>query len=144
MYSIYKLTDLDTGRVYIGSTKQKLSRRLSIHRHFSKTGKGCTCKDFNWNNVEIEEIELVEVDHFQRERYYIQNTDCVNKNRPARTEEERKEQIKEYDEKHKEQRKEYRKEYRKQKITCECGSIITRGALARHKISTKHQEFLQK
>ena len=133
MYSIYKLTDLDTGRVYIGSTKQGIKKRLSKHKYEVKIGRSlCTCKDFNWQNVEVEELEVVEVDHLQREKYHIQNNDCVNKVRPILSEEEKKEWQKEYD-----------KERHKIKITCECGSIITRGALWNHKRTNKHQKFLE-
>ena len=155
MYSIYKLTDLDTGKVYIGSTKQGLSRRLASHKSLAKNGRSCcTCKDFNWQNVEIEEIELVEVDHFQRERYHIENTDCVNKRSPIISEEERKEYQKEKNKKWRENNKEHEKEHskewyqnnkerRRQKITCECGSIVCRGDLLKHKRTKKHQKFLE-
>ena len=72
---------------------------------------------------------------------------------------------KEYDEDNKEKRKEFyetnkdkilennkeyyeankekMQEYQKEKITCECGSIVCKIILARHKRSVKHQEFLK-
>jgi len=144
MYSIYKITDLDTGRVYIGSTKYGINQRLAKHKYEIKIGKGCSCRDFNWQNVEVEELEVVEVDHLEREKYHIQNNDCVNEQSPIRTEEELKEYSKEWYENNKEHRKEYKKKYRKVKITCECGSIVTQGNLATHRRTNKHQEFLQK
>ena len=65
-----------------------------------------------------------------------------------------KEKRKEYQKINKEKRKEYDKEYRKknraiikekkgEKITCECGSVITKDCLARHKRSKKHQDFIK-
>ena len=132
MYSIYKICDLDTGKLYIGSTKQKINQRLNSHKYKSKKGiSRCSCRDFNWDNVTIEEIELVEIEHLQRERYHINNIECVNKDRPIVTEEERKEKLRECTEKIKEEGKE--------KITCECGCIVTRNCLSRHRKTKKHQ-----
>jgi hypothetical protein len=105
-----------------------------------------------------------------RERYYIElNKDiCVNKNIPTRTkkeyDEDNKEKIKEYYQQNKEKKAEYyqqnkekkieqNKEYRnvnkekraehaKQKITCECGSIITIHHKSSHERTKKHQNFI--
>lgn len=56
---------------------------------------------------------------------------------------------KEYREKNREKSKEYfkkryqaTKEARKVKITCECGSVIGKGSLSKHKISKKHLAFI--
>ena len=66
---------------------------------------------------------------------------------------EHKDKLKQYYIKHKEQITERHKQYylvhkdkilehRKQKVACECGSILRKGDLARHKRSKKHQDFL--
>ena len=58
-----------------------------------------------------------------------------------------KEKIKEYRENNKEKIQEYRKrgrEKEKEKVVCECGSVVSKHHLARHKRTIKHQEFLEK
>jgi len=109
----------------------------------------------------------------KKEGEYIRNNKCLNQVIPDRTKKEwfqdNKEQIKEYREQNKEriaeQIKEWRednkeaiaeyiKEYReknkeelkeksKEKITCECGCIITKTDLARHKKTNKHITLLE-
>ena len=40
-------------------------------------------------------------------------------------------------------KKERREKERKKKITCECGSIITKGSLLKHHKTKKHCEFIE-
>ena len=47
-----------------------------------------------------------------------------------------------YNEKNKEHISEQRKEQRKTKVECECGVIITKQHLERHKKSKKHQNYI--
>ena len=94
-----------------------------------------------------------------RERHYIENFECVNKNVPNRTHKEWREANpeyqKEYCEENKEQIAEYQKEYynkniveilekKKQKYTCECGSTFRIDGLAEHKRTKKHLAYLSK
>ena len=84
MYKIYKIVDNTNGNVYIGITTQKyLSSRLAGHRQ----DKTCMSRDIIKNgDYKIELIE--ETDDKTRERYWIENTDCVNKQIPGRTKKE--------------------------------------------------------
>ena len=41
-------------------------------------------------------------------------------------------------------KKEYNKEWGSQKITCDCGTVVCRGALARHKRRAKHTYWFMK
>ena len=126
MYSIYKITDIDTYRVYIGSTKQKLKSVLLNCKSSSRTSSWCNSyDDFNWNNVEIETIEEVEIEDVpKRKRYHIENNGfCVNKWVYGRSKEEL-------------------KEYNNENIKCECGSVVRRGNLRKHRNQRKHQKFL--
>lgn len=88
-YIIYKITNLDDGRIYIGCTTKKLNTRISTHKSLSKIGKNkCKCKDFNWNNIEAEEVNIPDNIVKKKdtcERYFIENFDCVNYNKPGRT-----------------------------------------------------------
>ena len=104
--NIYKICSPDCpDLVYIGSTKQKLSIRFSNHKGAFKSWKAGKIKNCpmsreifensDIDNVRIELIEVVEDQAFERERYYIDNIDCVNKNKPTRTHKEYREDNKE-------------------------------------------------
>ena len=75
---IYKLT-CETGKVYYGSTSLTLKQRA---------GKGwyhCSCKDFNIVKKEVlEEVETKQ-EALERESYYIENFECVNRNTAKQT-----------------------------------------------------------
>ena len=109
MIKIYKLIDNTNGNVYVGSTKQKyLSSRLGTHRQDYK--KAMNGKRHHLTSSQIikngdYKIQLIEeTDDETRERYWILNTECVNKNIPGRT-------PKEWAEDNKERMTEYYKEY---------------------------------
>ena len=91
---IYKIVCQKTGLIYIGSTtEQRLCKRLAKHVSDFK------CK-YNISSKKIIEngdyyIELIELCNFsckeellKRERFYIENNDCVNKNIPLRSKKE--------------------------------------------------------
>ena len=93
---IYKIYDNTNGNVYYGSTKDTLCRRMSGHRTHYKVwsdGKRKTgCKSFDIiknGDYAYSLVEQVEYEDKlvlqQRERWYIENNECVNKNVPART-----------------------------------------------------------
>jgi len=74
MIKIYCIIDIN-GLRYVGSTKKKLSYRLSNH----KSQKDCSSKLLNLNDCRIillEECE--ECDRKVREQYWIDKIDCVN------------------------------------------------------------------
>ena len=79
--SIYKKICSETGRVYFGSTKNNIKVREN------KGHYNCTCKDFiNPIIVVIEDASnLTKKERLKRERYYIENFSCVNRNIPTRT-----------------------------------------------------------
>jgi Uri superfamily endonuclease len=88
---IYKLVNLDLGLTYYGSTSGGLKKRLSRHKSEAKTNNGkCTSKLlFEKGICKIVLVELYPTDDktilHQRERFYIENNECVNKNVPTRT-----------------------------------------------------------
>jgi len=113
--SIYKIYDNTNGNVYYGSTSERLlGKRLAHHRGHYKdwcNGKGGGCKSFDIIKNGDYDISLVEkvnyeekVELHRRERWYIENNECVNKNIPTRTK-------KEYYDEHKEELCEYGKKY---------------------------------
>ena len=125
---IYKL-DSTNGLVYYGSTTQKyLSMRLGKHKSEAKRNSLKKCSSHllftEWATVTITLVENVEncKDKYElqaRERFYIENNDCVNRQIPNRTQKEYREENKEYLKEwfkenykaNKEQYKENRREY---------------------------------
>ena len=107
---IYKITSLHTDKCYVGSTTLKyLSSRLGGHKQDLKRGKNVSSKYIlEFGNCKIVLLELYPCNSkdelLARERYYIENFDCVNKKIPGRT-------MKEYVEDNKECIKEYKRKY---------------------------------
>jgi hypothetical protein len=106
---IYKLECCITGEVYYGSTQQSLSKRMSEHKTKCKQWKEGKCgfvtsyQIIDRGNYSYSLIETTECEDRkqleQRERFYIENNECINKNVAGRT---LKESQKEYYEANKE------------------------------------------
>ena len=118
---IYCIRNTIDDDIYIGSTIQPLSKRMSVHREAAKSE---TCKHSIFyskvNELGIENfyIELIEnypcesVEQLRkREGYYIREMATLNYQIAGRT---KKEYMKEYAEQRKEVIKEYQKEYKKE------------------------------
>jgi hypothetical protein len=127
---IYKLEGGDL--VYYGSTTEKIYQRIRHHRsqykdylegkrnyqtsyEIIKLGKG------KYTITEVERVNFDErIELLKRERWYIENNECINKNRPSRTSEEwreinkdiLKQKEKEYKEMNKDKIRQREKEYR--------------------------------
>ncbi len=145
---IYFIQCLETGEVYIGSTKQELSARIKGHRNW----KVCSCKEIidrgNYIYDILEEVE--ESQRYIREQYYMDTTDnCINKYK-ARTGLSRKESEKQRYIKNRHKILEHQKQYKllnqdkiKQTYTCECGKTLLVYGKPRHLKSKKHQDYLK-
>ena len=125
---VYQIICLTTGEKYIGSTTQTLNQRIGRHLRQLNYWKN---KNANFitsfpilerDNYKIEILE--ECSNFiEREKYHIQNTVCVNKRIPNRSDkewyednvEEILEKKKEYYQKNKEKLKENARQYRLKK-----------------------------
>jgi len=135
---IYKIVCNITGLIYIGSTSQPLCRRIQDHKYDykdylnKKSYSSCLTsfkilENNNYNIILVEDFPCERKEQLlARERFWIENTKCVNKMVPTRTKKEwredhkeeikqyrenNKEKIKQYLEEHKEKIKEYQKEY---------------------------------
>ena len=166
---IYKLVNDEMGLTYYGSTcKKYLSSRLSGHIYDSKKiDKNISSKQlFEKGSVKIYLVELFPCgskDQLQkRERYYIENNECVNQCLPGRTKQEYMETRKEY---FKEQKKQYQQDNKEKlsaksktyyeankatvdakrtiKIDCPCGISYQHCKKARHLKTVKHLSFLK-
>jgi hypothetical protein len=138
---IYKLIDLTTNSIYIGSTLSDLRLRLSQHksnykRYLRNNQFYLTAfeilKNNNYTITLLEEVNVNSREElFKKEREYIERLECVNNNTPSRTRDEKLEydrlyfkeyyknnkadhlyKCKLYNEINKERLKEYQKQYR--------------------------------
>lgn len=151
---IYKIVSNVTDDVYIGSTCEKLSQRLAKHRANYKLYLNGKCNYVtSIKIIETGDYDIILIENYPcetkeelhaRERFHIENNNCVNKCIPGRKPKESKI---EYYNNNKEYFKEYRKEYynenmeqiklkNSEKITCEiCGKTYTRNHKLRHQRS---------
>ena len=153
---IYKIVCNETGKIYIGSTTQNLAKRIGGHRAKYKhylNGFGNYVTSFaileneNYSYVLVEKYSCDDkLELHARERFYIENMVCVNKNIPGRS---MKEYCKTNEGKIKEKKAEYYKanvekisERRTKQFLCECGGSYTCSNKARHLLCRKHQTYL--
>ena len=180
---IYKIVSENTDKVYYGSTCNTLSKRLSKHKSNYKSylnGKGSLTTSFNVIEHGNAKIYLVEefpcnnkMELLKRERYHIEQNECVNKLIPSRSKKEcdrdnrhlRREYHKKWRDgniEYKEKQKEYNKERRKdpkvkqreyelakankkanELIECGCGNTYKHNKRARHLKTKIHMEFVK-
>jgi hypothetical protein len=89
---IYKLVNDELGLTYFGSTCGELRSRLCVHKSHSKAHNITKCTSkllFDQGVCMIFLVEEYPTDNkmllHQRERFYIENNECVNKCLPTRT-----------------------------------------------------------
>lgn len=129
VYYIYRITNTKNDKCYIGSTRQQLEHRRRQHfysyNRFKKYGTNC-CRSFvlidedTKENIKIELLEEINTDDIKtartRERFHIQNNNCVNIIQPTRTNREwandNREKVKEIGKRYREKNKEKIKLYR--------------------------------
>jgi len=112
---IYKLVSGQTNLVYYGSTCQPLCNRKASHvRSYKWYQKSKKQYRTSYDIIKYDDCDIILVEDYPcenkqqlhaRERYYIENNDCVNICIPTRT-------AKEYYEGHKKQIAEYKANYR--------------------------------
>lgn len=145
---IYKIVG-NGDLTYYGSTCCKLSERLARHRNSFKqylNGKASYITSFELLKEHNEIIVLVENfpcenndELLARERYYIENYNCVNKVIPNKLKSMgRKAYQHDYMKAYIEANKEYLKGRQQEKVCCElCNSFITRANINRHRGNKK-------
>jgi len=151
---IYKIVNDSSNLVYFGSTLQPLYKRFHQHK---KMFHQCTSKKIlEGENAKIILVEKCPCNDkeelIKRERYYIENNECVNKKIPGRTKKEYriqniekvKKHEKEYYIKNNEKIREGENERRRQEIPtiCVCGGSYKKHHKARHEKTEKHINFI--
>lgn len=157
----------DDKKVYVGSTNN-LKKRINEHKSSCNNEK---CNDYNlkiyqyirenggFNQYEFIILECYAYnfkhDLLCKEDYYIKMypnnlnsqraylTDEEHKNRHKKYYDENKDIVLEKNKKYYEKNKEIINEKKKEKITCECGSIVRKGLIARHRKSLKHIAYIE-
>ena len=154
---IYKIVDNTNNNIYVGSTTEPtLARRLAGHvRNFRLWKNGKTNHTTSYKIIENDNYDIVLIENcpcetkdelHKRERYYIENLECVNKNITGRTPLEyyqhNKETIINKAKEYRIKNKEIIKTTRSQVFLCECGKTFTPRHKARHQKSKFHQDFI--
>jgi group I intron endonuclease len=153
---IYKITNDFNDDVYVGSTCDTLIKRFSSHKNNSK--KECKknyllyrlTNEIGFERFRIDLIEDYPCEDKQtlrfREGYWIRQIGTLNKKIEGRT---KQEYNKEYYDENKEKKKKYYKEYYDEnkecilkKTTCDCGCILRKADLNRHRKSKKHNDLI--
>ena len=122
---IYKIVCNITGLIYIGSTSQTLCQRLQEHKRcykkflnekYNYTTSFKIIENNNYDIILLEDFPCERKEQLHaRERFWIENTECVNKQIPTRTDkeyrEDNKQKIAQQKKEWNEENKEYHKEY---------------------------------
>ena len=75
---IYCIEDCN-GLKYVGSTIYPLNERFSKHKYEKKMNRYCSSKKLDLDNCKIYQLEECDISHKkEREKYWINITDCVN------------------------------------------------------------------
>lgn len=168
---VYKICSFQTDKIYVGSTTQQLCNRIAKHKINKKNYEnGKYNYVTSYDILKYDDAKIILMENYPcntkteleaRERYYIENNNCVNKYIPVRA---KGEADKVYYEKNKDERNRKRAEDRKnnpekwaeydsnqwkkhkdkinerrnEKFTCECGLECTKRNKLRHIKTKKH------
>ena len=155
---IYKIVckDVNIKDCYVGSTTNFTNRK----RQHKNIAINDTVKSHyyvyvfinqngGWDNFDMIEVEkynaLDHNDALKRERYWLEELKAtLNAKTPSRPMQEYKKEYRETNkEKIQEKDKIYREKNKDTNITCECGCIVRKNHIARHKQTPKHEELMK-
>jgi len=163
---IYRIFSDDCDYVYVGSTTNFVARKAKHKSNCNTQTDKSHLKVYEtiranggWDAFKMLEVEQYACENSKqsqkREQYWI---DFYKSNLNSKNAYKKEEYVKQYNDEHKEEYKQYRikhseenieyaKEYYQehkkelnQKITCECGAIVSKQYLTRHKKLKKHLE----
>ena len=153
IYIIKHKTD-DTKKVYVGSTND-FKRRIRRHKNNCNNEKSnfklyqYLRENGGFNQYEFIILECYvcnfKYELYDREDDYIKMyPNNLNQLRAYLTDEEHKKKNNEQKKIYYEEHREIINEKRNEKITCECGSIVSKRHIARHRKSLKHISYIEK
>jgi hypothetical protein len=141
---IYCIKCNTSGKQYIGSTAQKtLNQRLSKHKSDLNSATNCMSRYVLENN----DYDMILLEHYpcnsveelkQREQYYLDTIECVNKNKCWLSEEDKQNYFKNYYI----ENKTALLERKAQVFKCICGCNYTHSHRMRHFKTKKHLNFI--
>ena len=135
-YSKYPCKDILELTIEEEKIRQLLKADLNMHS--CSTG-GLTPKEYMKQYQEENKNEISE----QKKQYYEENKNEFSEQKKQYYEENKSE----INEKHKQYYEEHKnelREKRKQKVTCECGCVVTKVYLSKHRKRKKHIDFMEK
>jgi hypothetical protein len=148
---IYKIES--NGLCYYGSTIQTLNERLSTHKKKS----GCSSKLLyeTGKDIIISIVELYPCNNKEelllRERFYIENNQCINIKCPISSKEEKKQIKYKWTVEHREEKKQYDAIYREKRKDndlqlnkCDCGGSYKTKHKSTHFKTKLHMQFYAK
>jgi len=145
---IYKVICNITGETYYGSTTRTLDCRLKDHEcHADETAIRSILERNNYEMLLVENFICDNKNELLwRERWWIENNDCINIRLPIHTAEEIKAQQQAYRDANKEQtrgrgRAHYQanKGKRQEREKCECGEYVSNWCMNRHLKTATHK-----
>ncbi len=154
---IYKMISI-SGLIYIGSTTTSLAERKAKHKNHYNAWKRSNGVKYNMSvhalfedspdDVDIVLMENVDCNSKEelhtRERYWIENTNCVNIICPIRSKIENRMHNNELGRIYRETNKLYIQAYRTRKYACECGSIVSAANKAVHyRRNDRHRQYIK-
>ena len=149
---IYKVVNEKNGITYYGSTVQRLCKRMSQHKEafYVEPGQRRSSKTYKlFGDINDCKIHLVEnfpckskLELETKERYYIENNECINIEIPTRTKKEHYEANKERLNAISTKWNRDNKEKRNELMDCTCGHKYSKSNRARHLKSKKHLKIL--
>jgi len=148
---IYKIVSDKCDVVYYGSTTLTLMERWKIHKSkFNAWKKGKRDKyacfkyfdEYGIDNFRIELLEDYPCDNDEqlrmKEDEYIHENECVNERRAYATYEDTLAKTRQYHQDNKIERNKIRVKKLLERVTCECGRELSRGALTLHRKTAYH------
>ena len=155
--TVYKLVNTKTKLQYIGSTTQPLVQRFREHKWAKDKSANGTSHALFENGAEVEVVTLEECtgvtrsELLWRERHHVETNKCINKILPILSDEEKRER-KRVNNRRSKIRTRFRKEearaHQERKaghlarkavpVKCDCGKVVLKTHLARHRKSKDH------
>ncbi len=133
----------------------KQDMRIKLGKYVREIGTlnskipGRTAKEYMEDNIDIikdreKEYREANKDRLKesRKKYREENKDKIQKYSKEYNENNA-DKIKEWQKQWEEKNKDKRKEQKEEKITCECGCIVRKGQISRHKKNTKHNKLMK-